>query len=83
MKIKSAEYVNSNISSFDLVFGGFKQKDFDSNNGRDFEHQNYRKESSYAPITTFYANTRIYSQRSPRKYPKEVGKLCKKVFEDE
>lgn len=63
------------MPSFDLVFGGFKQKDFDSNNERNFEHQNSRKESSY--------NTSIYSQRSPSKYPKDVGKLCKKVFEDE
>lgn len=71
------------MPSFDLVFGGFKQKDFNSNNRRNLEHQDSRKENSYAPITTFYANTRIYSQRSPRKYPKEVGKLCTKVFEDE
>lgn len=71
------------MPSFDFVFGGFKQKEFDSKIGKSFEYQDSKKESTYAPITTFYANTKIYSQRSPRKYPREVGKLCKKVFEDD
>ena len=72
------------MPSFDFVFGGYKQKNFDFNNKKSSDVQtpnNNKRDNS--PITTFYANTKIYSPRSPRKYPKEAGKLCKKVFDDE
>ncbi len=71
------------MPSFDFVFGGFKQKSLDSNNKKLSEFLDCRAMCKNSPVTTFYANTKICSSRLTRKYPKEVGKLCKKVFEDD
>lgn len=30
----------------------------------------------------YYANAKQYSKKSPRKYPREVGKLCECVFDE-
>lgn len=38
--------------------------------------------SSQPPIT-YYANTKVFSRRSPRRHSQEVGKLYKKVFKDD
>lgn len=32
--------------------------------------------------TAYYANSKQFSKKSPRKYPRDVGKLCEHVFDE-
>lgn len=69
------------MSSSDFVFDGFRQIDDSIKKPQNFKNFNENNTES-PPTPTYYANSEIFSRRSPRKYPKEVGKLCKNVFED-
>lgn len=69
--------------SFDFIYGGFKQENPNSNNPNSTNSPDLNAIRIPTCPTTYYANTKICSPRSSRKYPKEVGKLCKNVFDED
>lgn len=61
-----------------FIFGGFKQQE------SDLIITNSKKQTyEFVPLTTYYANCKIFSQRSPRRWPRQVDKLSTNVFNDE
>lgn len=61
-----------------LVFGGFKSNESDSvethNNEPTFKIEPLKK--------TYYANAKIFSPKSPRRWPRQVDKLSMNVFNE-
>ena len=66
--------------SFDLVFGGFKAQSIEDNDYTTTEE--HKTCNEFIPKVTYYANTKQFSEKSSRKYPPEIGKLAKNVFND-
>jgi len=60
-----------------LVFGGFKSNESNS-------IKTHNKESTFKvePLKTYYANAKIFSSRTPRRWPRQVDKLSMNVFND-
>ncbi len=62
-------------------YGRPKRNSVATNNIKTHLHHNEEIESGHS--TTYYANSRIYSQRVPTRYPKEEGRLCRNIFDND
>ena len=67
-------------------FGGYQQMEPPSENTRPivFEDE-FTKDyiENHYPRIHYHNDTNCFSKKSPRIYPKDVGKLCKNVFTED